>query len=125
MPYQIPAGLRKVLIYLSIALGCFLVIELGLHSPSNDYKSPRYWSILINEPSLQLRGLIHVLKTYPDRTLPEPADPNVLLTPHALGIEEWVHPTEWKKQIVASEKETPLVVFSKVSVNLKVLLMPR
>lgn len=111
---MVPPTVRKLFIYLGAAISCFLVIQLGLKSQSQDYRSAQHWSALINDPSLQLKGLIHVLKHYPDQSLPEVEDGS-LLSPHALGVEESIRPKEWIRRITATEKETPLVVFSKVS----------
>lgn len=104
---------RKMFLYLGIAISCFLVIQLGLKAQTRDYRSAKHWSALINDPTLQLKGLIHVLKHYPDQPLPEVED-GTLLSPHALGVEEVIRPSEWIRRLMATEKETPLVVFSKV-----------
>lgn len=104
---------RRMFIYLGIAISCFLVIQLGLKAQTRDYRSAKHWSALINDPTLQLKGLIHVLKHYPDQPLPEVED-GTLLSPHALGVEEVIRPSEWIRRVMATEKETPLVVFSKV-----------
>ncbi|KAG8864571.1 hypothetical protein FRB96_005075 [Tulasnella sp. 330] len=103
---------RRIITYLTLAFGCLVVIRYGISSPKRDNSSSKYWSILINDPKLQLRGLIHVLKTYPDQTLPEVED-GALLTPYALGINEHVTPKEWSALILKTEQETPLTVFSK------------
>ncbi|KAG8956282.1 hypothetical protein FRC04_004362 [Tulasnella sp. 424] len=103
---------RRMFIYLGIAISCFLVIQLGLKAQTRDYRSAKHWSALINDPTLQLKGLIHVLKHYPDQPLPEVED-GTLLSPHALGVEEVIRPSEWIRRVMATEKETPLVVFSK------------
>lgn len=104
---------RKIITYLTLAFGCLVVVRYGISSPERDNSSSKHWSILINDPKLQLRGLIHVLKTYPDRSLPEVED-GALLTPYALGVREHVTPQEWSARILKTEQETPLTVFSKV-----------
>ncbi|KAG8999974.1 hypothetical protein FRB94_008827 [Tulasnella sp. JGI-2019a] len=103
---------RKIITYLTLAFGCLVVIRYGISSPTRDNSSSKHWSILINDPKLQLRGLIHVLKTYPDQDLPEVED-GALLTPYALGVTEYVTPKQWAARILKTEKETPLTVFSK------------
>lgn len=103
---------KKLFLYLAAAISCFLVIQLGLKAQTRDYRSAKHWSALINDPTLQLKGLIHVLKHYPDQPLPEVED-GTLLSPHALGVEEVIRPSEWIRRVMATEKETPLVVFSK------------
>lgn len=105
---------RKLFLYLGAAISCFLVIQLGLKSQTRDYRSAKHWSALINDPALQLKGLIHVLKHYPDQSLPQVED-GTLLSPHTLGVEESIRPSEWIRRVTATEKENPLVVFSKVS----------
>ncbi|KAG9051374.1 hypothetical protein FS837_008469 [Tulasnella sp. UAMH 9824] len=112
-----PPTVRKLFLYLGAAISCFLVIQLGLKSQTRDYRSAKHWSALINDPTLQLKGLIHVLKHYPDQSLPEVED-GTLLSPHALGVEESIRPSEWIRRVTATEKETPLVVFSKAGKRL-------
>jgi len=103
---------KKLFTYLALAFGCFVVIRYGINSMAHDRTSAKHWSSLINDPKLQLRGLIHVLKTYPDQTLPQIED-GALLTPYALGVQEYVGPTEWTTRLMKTEAETPLTVFSK------------
>lgn len=103
---------KKIILYVAFAFVCYAVIRYGINSGSPDYTSSKHWSILINDPKLQLRGLIHVLKTYPEQSLPEVAD-GALLTPYTLGVQEFVSPTEWARRVMKTEKETPLTVFSK------------
>jgi len=110
MPSLTPTG-RKLVTYLAFAIGCIVAIRYLLNA-TPDYKSAKHWSILINDPKLQLRGLIHVLKTYPEQTLPEMPD-GALLTPYALGVEGNISPEEWIARIMKTEAETPLTVFSK------------
>jgi len=40
-------------------------------------------------------------------------DDGALLTPFALGVKEAVSPSEWIDRLMATEKESPLTVFSK------------
>lgn len=105
---------KRLITYISLAFGCYVVFQYGLHSAPKDNRSTKYWSSLINDPKLQLRGLIHVLKTYPEQSLPDVED-GALLTPYALGVKEHVTPAQWVSAIRRSEKETALTVFSKVS----------
>jgi hypothetical protein len=109
-------SIRKFTFYFALLFGSYLVWRFGIQQPTH-YRSSKHWSSLINDPRLQLRGLIHVLKTYPENVLPEVAD-GALLTPHALGVEEPISPREWSRRLMSTEKETPLVVFSKVSTEL-------
>lgn len=107
---------KKLFSYLALAFGCFVVIRYGLTNTVDDRKSVKNWSSFINDPKLQLRSLIYVLKTYPDETLPE-AEDGALLTPYNLGVQEYVTPKEWIARLEKSEKETPLTIFSKVGRN--------
>ncbi|KAG8988778.1 hypothetical protein FRB90_002548 [Tulasnella sp. 427] len=109
---MVQAAAKKLFFYLGIAITCFLVVQLGLKAQTRDYRAAKHWSVLINDPSLQLKGLIHVLKNYPEHSLPE-VEEGALLSPHALGVEEVIRPSEWIRRVKATEKETPLVVFSK------------
>jgi len=103
---------KKLFKYLALAIGCYVLFQYGFQSHVDDHSSSKHWSSLINDPRLQLRGLLYVLKTYPERTLPEVED-GALLTPYALGLEGPISPRSWREKVINSEYETPLVVFSK------------